>query len=71
MSVLHDYINIPDKQKLKLCSKKDKQIIERDSTKEINDNLKISDIVQESKQNNINIVLLLKKYNLIAEEISL
>lgn len=71
MSVLHDYINIPDKQKLKLCSKKDKQIIERDSTKEINDNLKISDIVQESKQNNINIVLLLKKYNLIVEEISL
>lgn len=71
MSVLHDYINISDKQKLKLCSKKDKQIIERDSTKEINDNLKISDIVQESKQNNINIVLLLKKYNLIAEEISL
>ena len=50
---------------------KDKQIIERDSTKEINDNLKISDIVQESKQNNINIVLLLKKYNLIVEEISL
>ena len=71
MSVLHDYINISDKQKLKLCSKKDKQIIERDSTKEINDNLKISDIVQESKQNNINIVLMLKKYNLIAEEISL
>lgn len=71
MSVLHDYINISDKQKLKLCSKKDKQIIERYSTKEINDNLKISDIVQESKQNNINIVLLLKKYNLIAEEISL
>ncbi|MEQ3613272.1 AAA family ATPase, partial [Mediterraneibacter gnavus] len=26
MSVLHDYINISDKQKLKLCSKKDKQI---------------------------------------------
>ena len=71
MSVLHDYINISDTQKLKLCSKKDKQIIERDSTKEINDNLKISDIVQESKQNNINIVLMLKKYNLIAEEISL
>ena len=71
MSVLHDYINISDKQKLKLCSKKDKQIIERDSTKEINDNLKISDIVQESKQNNINIVLMLKKYNLIAEEIAL
>ena len=71
MSVLHDYINISDTQKLKLCSKKDKQIIERDSIKEINDNLKISDIVQESKQNNINIVLMLKKYNLIAEEISL
>lgn len=71
MSVLHDYINISDKQKSKLCSKKDKQIIKRDSTKEINDNLKISDIVQESKQKNINIVLLLKKYNLIAEEISL
>lgn len=74
MSVLHGYIDNKPTHKARYSDKKKKFTIPPDSEKANNsivEDIKISDIVQVSKERGIDIVALLNEHHLIAAEVSL